>query len=55
MKDLKKNTWEECFFEMKVLLRELYEEFSSVQEKLSENEKVQYDKILSKAEDAELC
>ena len=53
MKDLKKNTWEECFFEMKVLLRELYEEFSFVQEKLSENEKVQYDKILSKAEDAE--
>ena len=38
MKDLKKNTWEECFFEMKVLLRELYEEFSFVQEKLSENE-----------------
>ena len=53
MKDLKKNTWEECFFEIKVLLRELYEEFSFVQEKLSENEKVQYDKILSKAEDAE--
>ena len=53
MKDLKKNTWAECFFEMKVLLRELYEEFSFVQEKLSENEKVQYDKILSKAEDAE--
>ena len=53
MKDLKKNTWEECFFEMKVLLRELYEEFSFVQEKLSENEKIQYNKILSKAEEAE--
>ena len=24
--NLKKNTWEECFSEMKVLLRELYEE-----------------------------
>ena len=53
LKDLKKNTWEEMFFEIKVLLRELYEEFSFVKEKLSDNEKIEYNKILSKTEDAE--
>ena len=53
LKDLKKNTWEEMFFEIKVLLRELYEEFSFVKEKLSDNEKIEYNKILSKIEDAE--
>ena len=53
LKDLKKNTWEEYFFEIKILLRELYEEFSFVKETLSDTEKTEYDKILSKTDDAE--
>ena len=53
LKDLKKNTWEDAFFELKALLREVYEEHSYVKEKLSDIEKEEYDKILMKTEDAE--
>ena len=53
LKDLKKNTWEDAFFELKALLREVYEEDSYVEEKLSDIEKEEYDKILMKTEDAE--
>ena len=53
LKDLKKNTWEDAFFELKALLREVYEEHSYVKEKLSDIEKEEYDKILMKADDAE--
>ena len=52
LKDLKKNTWEDAFFELKALLREVYEEHSYVKEKLSDIEKEEYDKILMKTEDA---
>ena len=53
LKDLKKNTWEDAFFELKALLREVYEEHSYIKEKLSDTEKEEYDKILMKADDAE--
>ena len=53
LKDLKKNTWEDAFFELKALLREVYEEHSYIKEKLSDIEKEEYDKILMKTEDAE--
>ena len=53
LKDTKNNKWEEMYSKMKVILRKLYEEYSFIKEKLSDNEKEEYNKILSKAEDAE--
>ena len=53
LKDTKKNNWEECFSKIKIILRDLYEEHSYIKDKLSINEKEEYDKILFKKDDAE--
>ena len=53
LKDTKKNNWEECYSKIKIILRDLYEEHSYIKDKLSINEKEEYDKILFKKDDAE--
>ena len=53
LKDTKKNNWEECYSKIKIILRDLYEEHSYIKDKLSINEKEQYDKILFKKDEAE--
>ena len=53
LKDTKKNNWKECYSKIKIILRDLYEEHSYIKDKLSINEKEQYDKILFKKDDAE--
>ena len=52
MKDLKKNTWEECFFGVKELLRSLYNDFNFIRETLNESDLKEFDKIWLKEEDA---
>ena len=53
LKDTKKNNWEECFSKIKIILRDLYGEHNYIKDKLSINEKEEYDKILFKKDDAE--
>ena len=52
MKDLKKNTWEECFFGVKELLRSLYNDFNFIRETLNESDLKEFDKIWLKEEGA---
>ena len=52
LKDLKKNTWEECFFGVKELLRSLYNDFNFIRETLNESDLKEFDKIWLKEEDA---
>ena len=52
LKDLKKNTWEECFFGVKELLRSLYNDFNFIRETLNESGLKEFDKIWLKEEDA---
>ena len=52
LKDLKKNTWEECFFGVKELLRSLYNDFNFIRETLSESDLKEFDKIWLKEEGA---
>ena len=53
LKDTKKNNWEECFSKIKIILRDLYGEHNYIKDKLSINEKEEYDKILFKKDEAE--
>ena len=50
LKDLKKNTWEEMFFGIKELLRNLYNEFNFIRDTLSESDLKEFDKIWLKEE-----
>ena len=50
LKDLKKNTWEEMFFGIKELLRNLYNEFNFIRDTLSESDLKEFDKIWIKEE-----
>ena len=52
LKDLKKNTWEECFFEIKELLRNLYNDFYYIRESLNESDLREFDKIWLKEKEA---
>ena len=52
LKDLKKNTWEECFFEIKELLRNLYNDFYHIRESLNESDLKEFDKIWLKEKEA---
>ena len=52
LKDLKKNTWEECFFGVKELLRSLYNDFNFIRETLNESDLKEFDKIWLKGEGA---
>ena len=52
LKDLKKNTWEECFFEIKELLRNLYNDFYHIRESLNESDLREFDKIWLKKKEA---
>ena len=52
MKDLKKNTWEQMYFEIKELLRNLYDEFNFIRDTLSISDLREFDKIWLKEEDA---
>ena len=53
LKGIKADTWENCLSGIKTLLRELYEEYSFIKEKLSLSEQIEYDKIWLKKEDGE--
>ena len=52
LKDLKKNTWKEMNFEIKELLRNLYDEFNFIRDTLSVSDLREFDKIWLKEEDA---
>ncbi len=52
LKDLKKNTWEECFFEIKELLRNLYNDFYHIRESLNESDLREFNKIWLKEKEA---
>ena len=52
LKDFKKNTWEEMNFEIKELLRNLYDEFNFIRDTLSISDLREFDKIWLKEEDA---
>ena len=52
LKDLKKNTWEECFFEIKELLRNLYNDFYHIRESLNESDLKEFNKIWLKEKEA---
>ena len=52
LKDLKKNTWKEMNFEIKELLRNLYDEFNFIRDTLSISDLREFDKIWLKKEDA---
>ena len=50
LKDLKKNTWKEMNFEIKELLRNLYDEFNFIRDTLSISDLREFDKIWLKEE-----
>ena len=52
LKDFKKNTWEEMNFEIKELLRNLYDEFNFIRDTLSISDLREFNKIWLKEEDA---
>ncbi len=51
-KDLKKDSWEECFFELKYIVNNIYQEFEFVGEKLTREKKEELKKIIEKKDDA---
>ena len=53
LKGLKEKTWENCFNEIKVLLRGLYENFTFIRDTLSSSEQLEFDKIWLKKDDGE--
>ena len=53
LKGLKEKTWENCFNEIKVLLRGLYENFTFIRNALSSSEQLEFDKIWLKKDDGE--
>ena len=53
LKGIKADTWENCLSRIKTLLRELYEEYSFIKEKLSLSEQIEFEKIWLKKDDGE--
>ena len=53
LKGLKEKTWENCFNEIKVLLRGLYEDFTFIRDTLSSSEQLEFDKIWLKKDNGE--
>ena len=53
LKGLKEKTWKNCFNEIKVLLRGLYEDFTFIRDTLSSSEQLEFDKIWLKKDDGE--
>jgi len=53
LKGIKADTWENCLLRIKTLLRELYEEYSFIKEKLSLSEQIEFEKIWLKKDDGE--
>lgn len=53
LKGLKEKTWENCFNEIKVLLRGLYENFTFIRDTLSSSEQLEFDKIWLKKDNGE--
>ncbi|WP_339054306.1 AAA family ATPase [Fusobacterium animalis] len=53
LKGLKEKAWENCFNEIKVLLRGLYENFTFIRDALSSSEQLEFDKIWLKKDDGE--
>ena len=50
MKDLKGNSWEETFNNLKSLISDLYAEFKDMREKMDERDKIKFDKIFYEEE-----
>ena len=50
MKDLKGNSWEETFNDLKSLISDLYAEFKDMREKMDERDKIKFDKIFYEEE-----
>ena len=53
LKGIKADTWENSLSRIKTLLRELYEEYSFIKEKLSLSEQIEFEKIWLKKDDGE--
>ena len=53
LKGIKADTWESSLSRIKTLLRELYEEYSFIKEKLSLSEQIEFEKIWLKKDDGE--
>ena len=53
LKGIKNNSWKDALFNIKSLLRELYEEFSFIKNSLSSSEQDEFDKIWFKKDDGE--
>ena len=51
-KDLKKDSWEECFSELKYIVNNIYQEFEFVGENLTKEKKEEFKKIIEKKDDA---
>ena len=50
MKDLKGNSWEETFNDLKSLISDLYAEFKDIRKKMDERDKIKFDKIFYEEE-----
>ena len=53
LKGIKSNTWEECLFDLKSLISNLYNEFEFVRDSLNESELEEFNKIWFKKDDGE--
>ena len=51
-KDLKKKTWEECFSELKYIVSNIFKDFRFIESKLIEEDKENFNKIISKKDEA---
>ena len=51
-KDLKKKTWEECFSELKYIVSNIFKDFRFIESKLIEEDKENFNKIISKKDNA---
>ena len=51
-KDLKKKTWEECFSRLKYIVSNIFKDFRFIESKLIEEDKENFNKIISKKDEA---
>ena len=51
-KDLKKKTWEECFSGLKYIVSNIFKDFRFIESKLIEEDKENFNKIISKKDEA---
>ena len=54
LKDLRADTWEMCFLEIKKLISKIYREFQYITEKMNEDDKEIYDSIKNRKNDMDL-